>query len=505
MARTTPKLPPGDEREYLRTVEALSRDIRDPVDKLRFLRGSLGTDRPFDRPQPDDATPPAPQPLRAPAGSGRRTPAPVVVAAATAGALGMLALVVAPAVWRGPEQPLAVAALGPPTSPFAAAEGWRPSPPMSWQVDQCDALAGPTPADAAERPETVAGPADVTALALDLGWGPDDRMLPGPLGAGTAVAAGTPGDVVPPPLEQAPLGIRPAAVWLVEAGPGWELYSNGLRIETTWAVDGEKRRYRAFTETGGMAAEPSDRPAGILFHTTESHVWPMEAAYNDALRDSSQNLVQYVSRERLYHYLIDRFGRVYRAVRDDAKANHAGHGVWQHGDRVYLNLNHAFLGVSFETRWAGGSELPLTEAQITAGRVLTAWLRQRWEIAPEMCVAHGLTSVSPRRHLIGYHLDWARGFPFAAFGLPDQYRRIAPSVRLFGFGYDRDFLDTLGAPWEGVVEAERLLAEEAARTGVAVDGVRRTRRALYDRWLREQAAADDESQRAEARTTSGGS
>jgi hypothetical protein len=324
---------------------------------------------------------------------------------------------------------------------------------------------------------------------------------PVPALAGTDVPAAPP----PAPVEQEPLGMRPSAVWLVEAGPDWEQYSNGLRIETGYAVEGEKRHYRVFTEAGGMSREVFDRPVGILFHTTESHVWPLEAAYNENLRDSSQGVVQYVSRERLYHYLIDRFGRVYRAVQEDAKANHAGHSIWQNGEQIYLNLNHAFLGVSFETRWAGGKELPLTEAQLTAGRNLTAWLRQRWSIPPEMCVGHGLTSVNPRQHLIGYHLDWARGFPFAAFGLPDQYRRIAPSVLVFGFGYDRDFLDTLDVPWEGVREAERALAEQAARLGVSVDGIRRERRALYDRWAREQSAAEDESQRAEARPTSGGS
>ena len=38
-------------------------------------------------------------------------------------------------------------------------------------------------------------------------------------------------------------------------------------------------------------------------------------------------------------------------------------------------------------------------------------------------MTHGLTSVNPKKHLIGHHLDWARGFPFEAFGLPDQYQR----------------------------------------------------------------------------------
>ena len=98
-------------------------------------------------------------------------------------------------------------------------------------------------------------------------------------------------------------------------------------------------------------------------------------------------------------------------VEEESKANHAGHSVWAGGDRVYLNLNHAFLGVSFETRWEGGRALPITQAQFAAGRNLTDYLRQRYEIAPEMCVTHGLTSVNPKKRLIGHHLDWARGLP----------------------------------------------------------------------------------------------
>ena len=124
--------------------------------------------------------------------------------------------------------------------------------------------------------------------------------------------------------------------------------------------------------------------------------------------------------------MVDRFGRVYRVVEEETKANHAGHSVWTRGDDVYLSLNAAFLGVSFETRWEGGRALPITQAQFLAGRNLSDYLRARWDIAADMCVAHGLTSVNPKKHLIGHHVDWARGFPFEAFGLPDRL----PAMRL---------------------------------------------------------------------------
>lgn len=450
------RLPAGS--GYLETVDSLGRRIRDPVEKLRFFRETLAA-------SPVDAEVPSLPPTGRPSGTpAPRRPAPswLVLSGAGVGCALAAALVLGPMAWDGGKVSGAM------VPPDAAREGGSPR-------------ASPGGTEGLVEPET---------------------------GALVSLASRAPLEVAGEPVP-ASLGIRPAGVWLVEQGPDWEQYSNGLRIETAHTVGGERRRYRVFTLEGGMSEEVYDRPVGILFHTTESHVWPLEPTYNDNLRRNSKNLIGNVARDRLYHYVIDRFGRVYRVVEDEAKANHAGHGVWQHGERIYLSLNHAFFGVAFETRWAGGQELPLTEAQVVAGRNLTAWLRHRWDIAPEMCVTHGLTSVSPRSHLVGYHVDWARGFPFAAFDLPDQYRRPAPSVLLFGFGYDADLLRRVGQPWAGLEEAERLLAAEAAANGRSLAEERRERRARFRHWLRAQAQGDDTDDttaRAEAtRAISGGS
>jgi hypothetical protein len=99
-----------------------------------------------------------------------------------------------------------------------------------------------------------------------------------------------------------------------------------------------------------------------------------------------------------------------------------------------------------------------------------------------MCTGHGLVSVNAKKHLIGHHVDWARGFPFEAFGLPDQYTRTAPSVALFGLGYDDEFLKVMGEPWPGVREAERVLEAAATDQGKTVEEVRRERQALFDRF-----------------------
>ncbi len=316
------------------------------------------------------------------------------------------------------------------------------------------------------------------ALALAGAW--DWLLEPGPTQQPVARAAVA-------PVLFAPRGIAPAGVWLVEQGSGWELYSNGLRVETAFTISNDPRRYRVFHIERGMEPGVRERPVGLLFHTSESDIWPLQAAFNENLRDSSQRLLRYLRRKRVYHYLIDRFGRVFRVVDEASKANHAGFSIWAAGELAYLKLNHAFLGVCFETRWEGGLALPITQAQFAAGRNLTEYLRQRWNIEPDMCVAHGLASVNRYKHLIGHHLDWSRGFPFEALGLPNQYARAAPSVALFGFGYDEHFLETMGEPWPGVRVAERMLEAAALREGRSVDEVRQARQAIYDAWIEEQS------------------
>ncbi len=306
--------------------------------------------------------------------------------------------------------------------------------------------------------------------------------------AAPAVTGAPAAEPVAEPAPAAPAGLAPAHVWRVETGPDFELYSNGLRLELPFATTHQPRRYRTFSwASQALSDQDETRPAGIMFHTSESDVWPMDEAFNENLRESSHHLLRYIRRLKLYNYVVDRFGRVYRIVGEEHKANHAGNSVWRSGDRVYLNLNHAFLGICFETRWEGGHVLPITAAQLSASRLLTDYLRQRWQVPPEMCVAHGLASVNPKKRLIGHHVDWARGFPFEAFGLPDQYDVPSPAVALFGFGYDDDFVKVMGEPWPGVRRAEAALAEEAGRRGLALEALRAEKQQLYDAWSQAQA------------------
>jgi hypothetical protein len=429
-------------RHPIASLEARGRTIRDPVEKLRFLRRSLERYEALD--ERLQAVPGAP--------------------------LRWLAFRL-----TGVEE----------ARPLFSANPWGALDPPR--------RARPLPRRA-RRAANVAALLLVAAAGLALASYPRSRT---PSPAPSMAARPTPATEALDPL---PRGVAPARVWMVDSGPGFELYSNGLRIDTTSTVAGEPRRYRVFEVGRGMGSEVLDRPVGIVYHTSESDIWPLEESFNEKLRDSSQNLLRYLRKNRVYHYLIDRFGQVFRVVEEKDKANHAGMSVWSAGSHVYLNLNGPTIGVSFETRWEGGRALPITRAQFEAGRRLTDYLRDKWSIEAEMCVTHGLTSVNPRKHLIGHHVDWARGFPFEAFGLPDQYARPSPAVVLFGFGYDEQFLTVMGEPWPGVGEAERQLAEEAAAAGRTEDDLRRERAVTYDLWLDEQTRDAETAEKAAAAT-----
>jgi hypothetical protein len=444
-----PPRPPLLRRHALAALEAGSRGIRDPVEKLRYLRRSLERYEALDE--------------------------------------RLQAVPAAPLRWlayrlTGVEE----------ARPLFSGNPWGALDPPQ--------RARPPLPRRARRAINAAVLLVAAAAGLALAAYPRSKPAPSPPPPAPAPA------VVAEPLDPLSRGVAPARIWMVDSGPGFELYSNGLRVDTSWSVAGEPRRYSVFVAGKGMEPEVRDRPVGIVYHTSESDIWPLEESFNERLRDSSQNLLRYLKKNRVYHYLIDRFGQVFRVVEEGDKANHAGMSVWSAGDRVYLNLNGPTIGVSFETRWEGGRALPITRAQLEAGRAVTDYLRHKWSIEPGMCVTHGLASVNAKKHLIGHHVDWARGFPFEAFALPDQYRRAAPAVFLFGFGYDERFLAVMGEPWPGVGEAERLLAAEARAAGRTEDDLRRERRGTYDLWLAEQAALTDTPERAGAarRAASGG-
>lgn len=269
-----------------------------------------------------------------------------------------------------------------------------------------------------------------------------------------------------------------AKVWLVEERAGSEFYSNGLRIERQLEVSTKPRHYRALQRASGTWVERT-APAGILFHTTESWLAPFNADHNNAIKEAGTGILSYVRGRELYHFVIDRFGRVFRLVVESDVAYHAGHSVWADEQLTYLDLNNSFLAVSFEAQTE--KAVPSwTAAQANAAKLLTEMLRGKYGISAANCATHAQVSVNPRNMLLGYHTDWAASFPFRELGLRDGYQEPIPAVALFGFGYGGDFLTALGGqPWPGLVLAEQQLVKDAAAAGQTPGTWRRMLREKY--------------------------
>lgn len=284
---------------------------------------------------------------------------------------------------------------------------------------------------------------------------------------------------------------RPEKVWLVEQQDAYERYSNGARILTDYETGNHARGYYVLPHGQGALVKTSDSsggdgevrraPVGIIYHTSESDMLPFTSDNNASIEVHTRGLLEYVRKNKSYNYLIDRFGQVYRVVRDTDAANHAGNSVWSDADGVYVGLNESFLGVCFETNSESDSlDEQLTEAQLVAGRLLTQVLRSRYQINDADCVTHGLVSVNPSNMLICYHHDWARNFPFEAFGLSDKYKVAPASVSEFGFTYDEGIAEMLGGDvWSGVKIAEEEFRRRAEALNKTPEEMRRHMRERY--------------------------
>ncbi len=274
---------------------------------------------------------------------------------------------------------------------------------------------------------------------------------------------------------------RISNIWLVESRKDSETYSNGLRVETQFGTANEQRAYMIFDQTRPGISEWRSQPAGIVYHTTESHLAPFEEGQNMRLQRLGQWLLEYLRRNQSYHFLIDRFGRVHRVVRETDAANHTGKSVWAEGRWVYVNLNHSFFGVAFESQTRPGQPGDVAnQAQIHAARILTDMLRSKYGIAAANCVTHAQVSVSPATMRIANHTDWAEGFPFQELGLPENYAQPLPSMFVFGFGYDSVFLElTPNSIRKSLTLAEDRMRLEATAQGISVADYRAMLRKRY--------------------------
>ena len=277
-------------------------------------------------------------------------------------------------------------------------------------------------------------------------------------------------------------GYDPNKVWLVKKEDSFELYSNGARILTDHETDNHSRNYYSYPKDDprkSSALPVQHDIVGIIYHTTESELVDFTSDNNSDLLRHSQGLTGYVQKEKKYNYLIDRIGQLHRIVRDDQAANHAGHSIWNDDKYTYVSLNESFLGVAFETK--GES---LTEAQVVAGRQLTAVLRTKYSIKDVNCTTHGLVSFSPSNMVIGYHNDWAHNFPFEAMGLADKYPVPPTHVAQYGCRWEDEIVLKMGGKlWAGVTPAEAEFTQRAQSFQIKPDDLRRVMKERYSEQL----------------------
>ena len=272
-----------------------------------------------------------------------------------------------------------------------------------------------------------------------------------------------------------------SAVWLVETVNGQEVYSNGLRVETAMTQANEPRIPKVL-DRATLRAVNDARISGIVFHTTESHLEPFGPANSVQIQNVGKNMLEFVRKCRCYNYVVDRFGRVHRVVPESDAAWHAGDSVWGDDHAVFVDLNHTFLAVAFESQTQAGNVLPstVTAAQVYAARALTGMLRSRYGFSESNCVTHAQVSVNPANFLIGLHTDWAANFPFYEIGLPDNYGRNYASLTEFGFVYDDHFLRSTGTRMlTGLSVSEDRIRRDAAARGLTIESHRAALRQRY--------------------------
>ncbi|HEX5228352.1 MAG TPA: peptidoglycan recognition family protein [Bryobacteraceae bacterium] len=289
-------------------------------------------------------------------------------------------------------------------------------------------------------------------------------------------------------------------VWLVDHNRDYETYSNGLRVDDRYVQSNQKRIfYPVYPLHNVDAKQPEWRsePAGIVYHTTESDQARFSADENARLKRIGKAVIAVVKQNRSYHFLIDRFGQVFRIVPETDIANHAGYSVWADSHGIFINLNNSFLGIAFETQTQVGEQASANAAQVHAARVLTEMLRSKYHIPQSDCVTHAQVSVNPDNMLVGYHTDWAGNFPFHDIGLSDNYALPPPSIYAFGFGYDPTFEHATGVRlWKGLALAENQMQSQAASRGVPVPRYRAILQKKYKEVLaavKSAAASENQS------------
>jgi N-acetylmuramoyl-L-alanine amidase-like protein len=280
--------------------------------------------------------------------------------------------------------------------------------------------------------------------------------------------------------KQPPSDYKPEKVWFINKKGNEEKWSNRARIRTELEIDTRSRRYYAIPRgSEAVSGQVRSDVVGIVYHTSESRFMPYDPEFNKDLIRTSQGLASYIRGKKLYNYLIDRSGDIFRIVRDDQVANHSGNSIWADGKYTYVGLNDSFIGICFESS-VDSPEEKLTDPQIKSGKELTDVLRNKYNIDDANCTTHGLVSINPKTMMFAFHHDWVRDFPFAKMGLSDKYKVPPANISDYGFTYDEEIIEKLdGKLWEGARIAEEIFKKRADSNNVDVQTLREKMRDRY--------------------------
>ena len=220
------------------------------------------------------------------------------------------------------------------------------------------------------------------------------------------------------------------------------------------------------------ATEVHDRPVGIVFHTSESDIWPLEESFNEKLRDSSQDLLRYLRRNQRLP-LPDRplRPRLPRGGGGGQGQPRRHVGLERRATAIYLNLNDA-VARGLVRDALGGRARAADHARRSSrrGAASPTTCATSGRSPPSMCVTHGLASVNPKKHLIGHHLDWARGLPVRGLRAARPVRAGARRRRALRLRVRRPLPDGDGrAVAGGALAAEQRWRRRRRRAAAAAD------------------------------------
>ncbi len=141
-------------------------------------------------------------------------------------------------------------------------------------------------------------------------------------------------------------------VWLVDQTHDFETYSNGLRIDDRYVKPNQKRIFYPVYQRGAIDAGQSDFAGSRSVPSRRaSCITPPKAIRRASRQIKTRRLkrigkavIGVVQQNHSYHFLIDRFGQVFRIVPETDVANHAGYSVWADGNYDLREPEQQFPG-----------------------------------------------------------------------------------------------------------------------------------------------------------------